>query len=71
MRLRRFPEAPVELEQIITRALQQARSERYQTVKELLRDLRTLKQELDFRERLHSGNLNKPGRVRLWKILVL
>lgn len=54
------PGAPVELEQIITKALKKERSERYQTVKELLTDLRTLKQELAFRERLNSGNLN-PG----------
>jgi len=58
------PGSPSELEQILTKALQKERSERYQTVKALLADLRALKQELDFRERLNSGNLNpsQPGR---------
>jgi len=55
---------PAELEQIINKALQKERSERYQTVKELRAELRHLKQELNFRERLNSGNLNpsQPGR---------
>ncbi len=58
------PGAPAELEQILTKALQKERTDRYQTVKALLTDLRVLKQELDFRERLNSGNLNpsQPGR---------
>jgi serine/threonine protein kinase len=49
------PGVPVELQSIITKTLQKKRSERYQTVKELLADLRALKQEREFRERLGSA----------------
>jgi serine/threonine protein kinase len=45
---------PVELESIVTKALQKERSERYRTVKELLTDLKALKQEREFRERLRT-----------------
>lgn len=54
--IRRFmPEAPAELEWIVTKALAKDRDERYQTVREWLNDLRRLKQRLEFeaeRERL-------------------
>jgi hypothetical protein len=48
------PDVPVELQRIVTKTLQKKRSERYQMVKELLADLRALKQEREFRERLGS-----------------
>jgi hypothetical protein len=48
------PGTPPELQRIVTRTLQKKRSERYQTVKELLADLRALKQECQFRARLSS-----------------
>jgi serine/threonine protein kinase len=48
------PAVPVELQTMISKALQKKRSDRYQTVEELLADLRTLKQEREFRERLGS-----------------
>jgi serine/threonine protein kinase len=50
------PSAPAELQGIVTKALQKRRSERYQTVKELLADLKALKQEREFRERLQLGS---------------
>lgn len=50
------PAVPVELQSIITKALQKKRAERYQTVKDLLADLRALKQEREFRERLKSSS---------------
>jgi eukaryotic-like serine/threonine-protein kinase len=50
------PATPPELQRIVTRTLQKKRSERYQTVKELLADLRALKQEREFRERLGSAS---------------
>jgi pimeloyl-ACP methyl ester carboxylesterase len=54
--LARFaPEVPDELQRIVSLTLQKKRSERYQTVKDLLADLRALKAELEFRERLGSG----------------
>jgi serine/threonine protein kinase/Tfp pilus assembly protein PilF len=40
------PEAPAELERIVDKALRKNRDERYQTVKDLLLDLKSLKQEL-------------------------
>jgi serine/threonine protein kinase len=48
------PAAPVELQTIVRKTLQKKRRDRYQTVKELLTDLRALKQEREFRERLKS-----------------
>ena len=40
--------APARLQEIVTRALRKDRNERYQTIKEMLHDLKTLKQDLDF-----------------------
>jgi serine/threonine-protein kinase len=44
-----LPEVPVELERIVTRALRKDREERYQTVNDLLLDLKGLRQELNLR----------------------
>ena len=41
-------DAPVKLEEIISKALEKDRDERYQTIKDLLVDLRRLKKRLDF-----------------------
>ena len=47
--LARFaPNVPAELDWIVTKALRKDRDERYQTIKELLTDLRRLKQRLEF-----------------------
>ncbi|HKY42636.1 MAG TPA: protein kinase [Pyrinomonadaceae bacterium] len=46
------PEVPAELERIVSKALRKDRYERYQTVNDLLLDLRSLKQEIDFNARL-------------------
>jgi len=48
------PAVPVELQAIISKALQKRSADRYQAVEELLADLRTLKQEREFHERLRS-----------------
>jgi serine/threonine protein kinase len=45
---RRVPSIPHELNRIVTKALRKDREERYQVIKELLIDLRTLQRELDF-----------------------
>ena len=42
------PEAPAKLEEIIAKTLEKDRDERYQTIKDLLVDLRRLKKRLDF-----------------------
>ena len=68
-----FPNAPGELQWIISKALAKDRDSRYQTVKELLNDLKRLKQHLEFRaeqnrqERTapmdeHNGIRNSSGR---------
>jgi serine/threonine protein kinase/tetratricopeptide (TPR) repeat protein len=58
--LARFaPDAPAELEWIVTKALRKDRDERYQTVKELLVDLRRLKQRLEFEMELERSS--SPG----------
>jgi serine/threonine protein kinase len=41
------PEAPAEIERIVRKALQKKRDERYQTVKDMLLDLKSLRRDLD------------------------
>jgi eukaryotic-like serine/threonine-protein kinase len=45
---------PVELDVIVRKCLRKSRDERYQTVRDLLNDLRSLKSDLDFIERERS-----------------
>jgi len=60
------PEAPVELQRIITKALQKDREERYQTANDLLTDLKSFRQELDFEAKLErSQQPNSNGERRL------
>jgi eukaryotic-like serine/threonine-protein kinase len=47
--------APAELQRIISKALRKDREERYQVVKDLLLDLKSLKQELDFEAKLEQS----------------
>jgi eukaryotic-like serine/threonine-protein kinase len=49
------PEVPPELERIITKALRKDREERYQTVKDMLLDLKNLKQRLEFEAELERS----------------
>ena len=49
------PEAPSQLQWIVSKALRKDRDERYQTGRDLLGDLRELKQELDHQARLDRG----------------
>ncbi|HET6861783.1 MAG TPA: protein kinase, partial [Pyrinomonadaceae bacterium] len=46
---------PAELNRIVTKSLRKDREERYQVVKDLLLDLRALKQELDFQSKLERS----------------
>jgi serine/threonine protein kinase len=48
------PGAPDELERIVAQALRKNREERYQDIKELLRDLKALKQELELAAKLRE-----------------
>ncbi len=57
---------PVELNRIVRKSLCKNRDERYQTVKDLLIDLKNLQRELDFtheRERLHLSSFASPNTV--------
>ncbi|HEY6659806.1 MAG TPA: protein kinase [Pyrinomonadaceae bacterium] len=54
--LARFaPNVPAELDWIVMKALRKDRDERYQTIKELLTDLRRLKQRLEFESELERS----------------
>ncbi len=52
-------ETPAELERIVSKTLRQNKDERYQTAKDLLVDLKNLKQDLDFTEKLERGGSGK------------
>ena len=55
--LSRFaPEVPAKLEEIIFKALEKDREERYQTVKDMLVDIRRLKKRLDFESELERSH---------------
>jgi serine/threonine protein kinase len=49
------PEAPPALERIVSKALRKNRDERYQTTRELLDELKELKQELEFQAKLERA----------------
>lgn len=52
---------PSELERIVSKTLQKEPDDRYQTTKDLLIDLRTLRDELEFRHRLERSGSNSNG----------
>jgi serine/threonine protein kinase/Tol biopolymer transport system component len=52
------PETPPELARMVNKALRKDREERYQVVKELLIDLRALKQDLDFQAKMGSASFD-------------
>src|SRR6185369_7364981 len=49
------PEVPQELERIVNKALRKDREERYQTAKDLLIDLKDVRQDLAFSEKLERS----------------
>ena len=49
------PEVPAEFQRIISKALRKDREERYQTIKDLLIDLKILKEELSFAQKLEHS----------------
>jgi serine/threonine protein kinase/TolB-like protein/Tfp pilus assembly protein PilF len=54
---------PQELERIVTKALRKDREQRYQTVKDLLIDLKSLRQRLEFEAELERSAPTDPGAV--------
>src|SRR5262249_28862492 len=56
------PEAPAALERIIAKALRKDSEERYQTIKDLLIDLKDLKQEIEFTAKLARSTHSLPDR---------
>ena len=55
------PEVPAEFQRIINKALRKDREERYQTIKDLLIDLKSLKEELSFAEKLERSRPPRSG----------
>jgi eukaryotic-like serine/threonine-protein kinase len=51
-----MPELPEAVERIVNKALRKDRAERFQTAKDLLTELKTAKQDLDFRDKRHSSD---------------
>jgi serine/threonine-protein kinase len=49
------PGIPAELQRIVTKALRKDRETRYQTIKDLLIDLKSLRDELEFEAKLHRS----------------
>jgi len=62
-------ETPAELVRIVTKALRKDREERYQVVKDLLLDLKSLKEEIDFEAKLdRSGKTTSQPRPETHEI---
>ena len=61
-----LPEAPAELQRIVTKALSKSREERYQTILEFLLDLKNLKQQLEAGARLERARKRTIRSNRLW-----
>ncbi|HEY6120780.1 MAG TPA: protein kinase [Pyrinomonadaceae bacterium] len=62
LRLNRLSlEAPAELERIVSKALAKEREERYQTAKDLLIDLKRLKQQLDVQAEIDRSSTGEPS----------
>jgi serine/threonine protein kinase len=54
--------APVELQRIVSKALRKDREERYQTIKDFLIDLKSLKEDLSFQQKLDRS---RPARSKV------
>jgi serine/threonine-protein kinase len=52
---------PIEMEWIVRKALRKDKAERYQTIQDMLVDLRSLKQDLEFKAKLERSVSPEPG----------
>ncbi len=59
---RQVPDVPHEIDRIINKALRKDREERYQTAKDLLIDLKDVKQDLEFQDKLERSTSPDAGR---------
>ena len=50
-----MPDVPAEFQRIVSKALRKDREERYQTIKDLLIDLKSFKEELSFAQKLERS----------------
>ena len=57
-------DVPIELERIVTKSLRKERTERYQSVQDMLADLKTLKQEQEIEAKLVGSGRRKSGQSR-------
>src|SRR5438552_2778214 len=60
-----LPEVPAELERIVRKALRKDREERYQTIKDLLIDLRNLRKELELSAEMERSAPPMSGRATI------
>ena len=65
------PETPAELVRIVSKALRKDREQRYQVVKDLLLDLKTLKEDLDFQARLPRSNKTRAYAIGVVLVLLI
>jgi len=59
-----MPEAPLEIERIISKLLRKDPTERYQTAKDVLSDLKEVRRDLDFQHKLETAVVSSRDRAR-------
>src|SRR6185369_16431546 len=60
-----LPDAPTQLQEILTRALAKDKEKRYQSIKDLMNDLKSLKQELEGKLRRTDSDNLRSGHITL------
>ena len=66
---RHLPDIPIELDWILSKALRKDRDERYQTVRELVSDLKRLKRKLEFEHDLERSIDRDPNTHRVERVV--
>jgi len=65
------PEAPAELQRIVAKALRKKREDRYETVSDLLLDLKALKEEMELESKALRGRRSRAGAARRITVAVI